>query len=308
VIIVPLMVVLNAGVVVDAHALHGVAQQISRAKQADPDAFHALARLRERLADLDDVEADLEHLGPRGLWPMVEMIGFDAAPRGQFADGVWLSWQTSLIEAAGALRDRRAAPVFEAVLRSDNQPFAVYRAAAQALARVSDEAGASALINLSHGDGLKQDAILAGMGASTRPAVAHALVAELNAHPNPTRAAHVIEGLSELGNVGGNKDDERTGARRSGAGAGDGVRALRRRGPQGRLERAGVRRRSAHRVADREREDARRRGARAQAARAADPEAFGPLKRDYIAEAVGSFAAGSFCLGPRRAANASAMC
>jgi hypothetical protein len=208
VIIVPLMVVLNAGVVVDAHALHGVAQQISRAKQADPEAFHALARLRERLADLDDVEAELEHLGARGLWPMVEMIGFDPAPRGQFADGVWLSWQTSLLEAAGAVRDRRAAPVFEAVLRSDNQPFAVYRAAAQALARVSDEAGASALINLSHGDGLKQDAILAGMGACTRPAVAHALVAELNAHPNPTRAAHVIEGLSELGNVGGDKDDD----------------------------------------------------------------------------------------------------
>jgi hypothetical protein len=202
------MLMLNAGAVVDAHALQGVAQQISRAKQADPEAFHLLARLREKLPELDDAKTELEHLGARGLWPMVEMIGFNTAPRGEVTDGAWLSWQTSLLEATGELRDRRVQPVFEAVLRSNNQPFAVYRAAAQALARVSDEAGASALISLSRGDGLKQDAILAGMGLSPRPAVTHALVAALNAHPSPSRAAHAIEGLSELANVGGTKDDE----------------------------------------------------------------------------------------------------
>lgn len=194
------MLVLNAGVVVDAHALHGIAQQIAKAKQADPAAFQQLAALR----DGDDVPAALQKMGARALWPMVELLGFEA----QSHEGVTLSMQVALIDAVGALRDARTVPLFEAILRSDGQPFAIYRAAAQALARQSDEAASTQLINLSQGSGTKQDAILSGMGASSRPAVAQALVQELDAHPDSRRAASVIHGLAEMGAASFAKDDD----------------------------------------------------------------------------------------------------
>jgi hypothetical protein len=150
-----------AGAIIDAGQLGAsraaIEAELSRAKHVDPAAFATAAKLRGD---------ELKRLAARDVWPVVELIAFNGPSRAS------ASVQVGLLEAAAAAHDARVAPVFEAVLRSEGQPFEVYRAASDAL----DPQG-----RVSH---LAQ--------------VTHVLVAALATHPEAARAKDVIQGLTEL--------------------------------------------------------------------------------------------------------------
>src|SRR5690606_33866457 len=100
-----------------------LAAQIERARVTTPDSFLQLDRALEAVPKLDErkrgrlapVSPMLKRLGQDALWPMVERLAFDAkeAPAEASAG---LALDVGLIEAAGYLRDPRAAPVWRAVL------------------------------------------------------------------------------------------------------------------------------------------------------------------------------------------------
>lgn len=156
--------VFAAGAIIDAEQLGAsraaIEAELNHAKQSDAASFAAAAKLHG---------AELKKLAAHDVWPVVELIAFNAPARASAAQ------QVSLLEAAAAAHDAKAAPVFEAVLRSEGQPFEVYRAASDAL-----------------------DTGVSKRAASHLAQVAHVLVAALSTHPAVERAKDVIRGLTEL--------------------------------------------------------------------------------------------------------------
>ena len=152
-----------------------LAAEINRARQADPAAFRQVAALQQR--DAAELKAGVEKLGQRALWPIVELVAFDA-PRP-------VKNSAALLEALETLHERLSAPVFEAVLRTEGEPLEVYAVATRALADTiqahPDEAHAKSVI-----DGLAASKCT---HASVRDAAAKALITAYMGYDGDVRQA-----------------------------------------------------------------------------------------------------------------------
>jgi len=183
--------------------------EVRRARVEKPQAFSKLAELRQRLPELDrrrrgrlvPVGPMLRGLGRDALLPMLEMIALDAAPRAELSDSAWLSLRVGLLEAAGSLRDPRAAPIFSAVLDGPESEYPVLRAAAEALGRLGDDAAAKKLVALAAKPGKNQRAVLAAMGDCRRIVIASALAEALANNPDAESAELVAHSLGRVGNA-----------------------------------------------------------------------------------------------------------
>lgn len=183
--------------------------RIEKARAADAKPFDALARLRERLPDLDaqkrgrlvPLSPSLKAMGPSALLPMLEVLAFGDSRAQGLSETAWRAWAVGLIEAVGALRDSSAAPVLWATLEGPEADFSVVRAATAALGKLGDDRTAQRLVSLSRAQGPKQRAVRAGLGECRRLVAAQALAEALQAESDPERAHELIESLGEVGNA-----------------------------------------------------------------------------------------------------------
>jgi HEAT repeat protein len=156
--------------------------EIAKQKRANPKAF-------QQLQDAPKLAED----------PMLEMLAFDGPVRGKMSNGAWKVLKVGLIEAVGLIRDKRARPVLNTILDRETD-FDLERAAAEALARIGDDASAKKLVKLALTQGPKQAPALSALGECRRTLAARAL-ASLATVPDDAVALVVIKSLGTVGNA-----------------------------------------------------------------------------------------------------------
>lgn len=186
-----------------------LADEIAQAKKKSPEAFEKVRRLaatvptwdarkRGRIAPVSPV---FKGIGADALWPMVELIAFDAPSQKEWKPSASLALALGLVEAASATRDVRLAPLWIAILDGRESRPELLRATVESLGKLETDQAAAKLIALSKTDGPKRDAALAGMGQCRRPAVARALSDALDARPDELTAKTLARALGDIGNA-----------------------------------------------------------------------------------------------------------
>lgn len=186
-----------------------LADSIARARTAEPAAFAAVADIRSKVPLVDrkkrgrfmSVTSEFHTLGRAALFPMLDMLAVNAAPRGPLSASAWRGLRVSLIEAVGMLRDPRARPVLDAILHAPVSDPYVTAAAAEALGRLGDDASAKELVRLAFSPGPRELPVLRMVGECRRAVVAHALADALPKQTKPARERLMIHALSDVGNA-----------------------------------------------------------------------------------------------------------
>ncbi len=201
------------GIVIDAGRLSPKARaaldtQIAKARATHPQAFSAVSRAPAMAREADarkrgrrgTITRRLKALGKDALMPMLEMVAVDGPSRGAMTEAAWETLQVGLLEAVGKIRDKRSAPVLEAILDQRAADHDIDRAAAQALAKLGTDGAAIKLVALARAKGPKRLAVLAGMGDCRRTMVAETLAELLGQHPKESTAKVLARSLGKVGN------------------------------------------------------------------------------------------------------------
>jgi hypothetical protein len=186
-----------------------LAAEIQAARAQEPRAFQQVAALRAKLPELDrsrrgrlvPVSSMLKSIGKPALMPMIEMLAFDPQADVGLSEEAALSLRVGLIEAVGMIRDERAAPVMQAILRASNAQPQVVRAAAEALGRLGDDASAKHLVGLASVESPQRLEILAGMGGCRRAVCVQALANAARSPLAEDEARTVAKALGEAANA-----------------------------------------------------------------------------------------------------------
>jgi HEAT repeat protein len=195
-------------------------RQVEQARRSHAASFEAIAKMRARLPTLArrqrgrvvSLVLPLRAMGGAALMPMLAELALDSKGRGALSNRAWRGWRMSLLEAVGSLRDPRAKPVLEAVVRSEQRDAAVIRAGARALARLGTKSAATTLIRLARGrDAKRRLAVLAALGECRRPRVARELAAILRAAGDETTRRLTIASLGQVGNLWAWRAEKRAG-------------------------------------------------------------------------------------------------
>lgn len=182
---------------------------IAQDRAARPGEHQAVTALRAELTRLDDekrgrfpvIGGRLRALGPDALFALIDHAAFASPPRGDAADSAWTAWRAGLVEALSVLRDRRALPVYEAVLALDEPDPLVVRAAAEGLARLGDDPQVTALAALAHAPGPRRAPVLAALGACQRARAADVLSDELAIETDVETRTVILRALGSVGNA-----------------------------------------------------------------------------------------------------------
>lgn len=180
---------------------------IKSAKKEHPDTFKAVEIVRNQVPEMDAVKRGrfapvtpmFKALGREAILPMINMLAFEGPSRENYTDTAWTTLRASLIEAIGSHRDPLARPVLTAILDSNEKDFYVIRAAAEALAKLSQDQDAAKLVKMARINDHKQKGVLAGMGACRRAIVAQELAAQLDSNPASALANAIIDSLGHVG-------------------------------------------------------------------------------------------------------------
>lgn len=194
-------------VVSTSQVLDSLRSQIANARPGLSAEYAAVKQLREEMPELDArkrgrlavVGTTLDLLGPKALFPMLEEL-LDDKPFTNQPPSVRQGWRVGLLFAVGRLRDDRARPILEKVVREENDTW-VLKAAAEALGKLQDEASASVLIDASQGSNARSEAILEGMAHCRRLVVTQYLVARLAQATKDSERRALIESLRDHGNA-----------------------------------------------------------------------------------------------------------
>jgi len=185
---------------------------IEQARSEDPGRFggvrqtlHMLLEIRVRsIVGSDHVTRRVE-FGRDDLFSLLELIAVRGPERGDLRDGQWLDVQGWLIGSVGRLRDPRALPVLEAVLRSEEVDPALLLGAAAAIARLESDEAADLLLSILDDPSepkARRDAVLRGIGFCGRARVALRLADLLAQAPEPETACAIVDSLGQVGNFG----------------------------------------------------------------------------------------------------------
>ena len=132
------------------------------------------------------VGRELRRLGPEALLPMLEALAFDVWERDGATDAEWRALKVGMLEAVGAARDLRSAPVLQVAFTKDLHPD-VLRAAAQSMGDICDDTSLSMLdAALSTS---KRGAAIVGLGHCRTAAAAGLLTAQLDKTKSAAEAA-----------------------------------------------------------------------------------------------------------------------
>jgi hypothetical protein len=179
--------------------------KISKARAKNPSVFKKVAAAPQLAVEMDEqkrgraatITLPLRALGPDALYPMLEMLAVSGPTRGKMSDSAWTTLRSGLIEAVGLLRDQRAKPVLESILRHETE-FEVVRASAEALGRIGDDDSAKKLAKLALKPSDKQVAVVAAIGECRRVVTAEALEKLVGAGDESEERA-VIKSLGTIG-------------------------------------------------------------------------------------------------------------
>ncbi|AKQ63562.1 hypothetical protein A176_000474 [Myxococcus hansupus] len=190
---------------------HLLQEQITRARRTHPQAFLRLAVAASRVdamdakkqATLAATAPGLRALGPEALWPMVERLAFPSQDKSSLPmrESARLALTVGLVEATGALRDARLAPLWMELLEARDTPPLVLHAAAGALARLETLDAANALIAFARQEGPRGEAALDALGLCRRLVATRALAEALDARPDRERMRHIARALGDAGSV-----------------------------------------------------------------------------------------------------------
>lgn len=186
--------------------LNALLQEIETSRQTFAAEFAAVKQLRQEMPELDarkrgriaTVGTTLDLLGPAALFPMLEELAQDRPFEKQPAS-VRQGWRIGLLHAVGRLRDDRARPILEKVVRDEHDTW-VLKTAAEALGKLQDERAAQVLITQSQGSGERAEAILEGMAHCRRLVVTEYLTARLAQATETRQRRALIESLRDHAN------------------------------------------------------------------------------------------------------------
>lgn len=174
---------------------------ITADKVAHPDAFRTVANVvasadarDRRKRGLYAATAPLLH--EVSLMALLEPLAFPERFSMPTGDAARISLRAGLLEAAGALRDAKAAPLFREVLNGSTEFYEV-RAAAEALGKLGLESDVASLAQRVKTPSPLQNAIIAGVGDCRKVAIVEALGSV--ATDNETTARLVANALGRIG-------------------------------------------------------------------------------------------------------------
>ncbi|QQR43644.1 hypothetical protein JKA73_32260 [Myxococcus xanthus] len=189
----------------------GLKTNISRARQENPAAFIRFDTAAAQVDALDAkkrgtlaaVSPGLRALGPEALWPMVERLAFppQETPRLPSRESARLAFKVGLVEATGALRDLRLAPLWKSLLESPDTQPQVLRAVAGALARLETLDAANTLIAASKQKDARGEAAMEALGLCRRLVATRALADALDARPERDVMRRLAKALGDAGSA-----------------------------------------------------------------------------------------------------------
>jgi hypothetical protein len=180
-------------------------REIAAARLASPRPFAAVARLRARVAERVPIGREraalarsLKSLGPHGAEALLEALGdesrlFALAPR---AREVFL---VGVVEALGALREPRAAPLLHSWFDREDASLPVARAVGEALGRLCHDREVAFLVARGVAGQRREREALSGLGHCRRRDAAAHLTARLDGNPDAPVATTLAEALGWLG-------------------------------------------------------------------------------------------------------------
>ncbi len=195
--------VVNASPKIELNAIDrgAWATAIANARVRSSGTFAKIAAVRARLPELDSkrrgplapIPAYLGDLGPDAAFALVERV-LDGESDPKLTATARTAWRAGVVEALGHLRDPRTRDVV-APLLDDADPM-VARAAAEAIARLADDASIAILLpRIARGE----LTAVSGAGFARRRSVASALSALLATRPSPEIARVAARALGENG-------------------------------------------------------------------------------------------------------------
>jgi extradiol dioxygenase family protein len=206
-----------AGVALDANDLPAKTRgelkaEIDKARVQTPELFKAVEDIALHAKELDagarapgiPLTMHFKPLGPRALFPMLDVLVFDAHVK-DLPPSAASALRLGLIEAVGSIRDARAIPVLSRIVDTARDEKTV-RVASEGLARIgTDEAlgiltTAAQKAQTSAGKD-RERAILSGMHDARREAAARFLAKRLEQSPDSETARVVVKSLGGVGNA-----------------------------------------------------------------------------------------------------------
>lgn len=188
-------------------AQRSLAASIRAERAAHPERFtrvHGLVGVQGRFyrttrSQRPEVTQELRALGPDALLPMLDALAFSEYPRALSPDERD-ALELGLLDAVGALRDRRAEPVLRAAFERLTNPESI-RAAARALGTLAGDGEVAALTAAARRPSARQAAALEGLGASRRADAARVLVEVLDATSDAAALEGAARGLAAVGST-----------------------------------------------------------------------------------------------------------
>jgi hypothetical protein len=190
-----------------AAAQRSLAASIRAERAAHPEHFARVQGLvglqgrfyRATRARTPEVTQELRALGPDALLPMLDALAVSDYPRAltpEERDALELG----ILDALGALRDRRAEPVLRAAFERLTHPESV-RAAARALGSLAGDGEVAALSAAARAPSARQAAALEGLGVSRRADAARVLVEVLEGSSDAAALDGAARGLAAAGST-----------------------------------------------------------------------------------------------------------
>ncbi len=195
-------------VTLSSEAQAAARREIAAARGSSPGAFAAVAAVRDQLSTIDAKKrgrfapiARRLNAIPNATWALVSAIVFDGAVEASLPRSAKVAWQAGLVEALGSLRDLKTEAVLTAVVRLQGLEPEVARSAAEGLGRLGTDSAAATLIALASTPGPRRAALLAGVGACRRVAMAEFLSRQLATTSVEAEQRALVKALSVLGNA-----------------------------------------------------------------------------------------------------------
>lgn len=189
-----------------------LASEISTARAATPELFKAVADVAARARELEAAARTrrvpftryFKPLGNRALYPMLELLVFDAKTPPELPPAAEAALRLGLIEAIGAIRDARTLPVLAKLLEDRDADTA--RAAAEGLAKLGSDESLGLVLDAaaqakSRGGSDRERALLSGLRDARRARAAAFLAERLEEAPDRETARVVLRSLGGVGNA-----------------------------------------------------------------------------------------------------------
>lgn len=172
---------------------------IAEARARSPRTFEAVARVRDKVVELDakkrgplaPIGAHLSNLGPDAFAALAERI---AQPDALLSGTAARAWRAGLVETIGALRDPRAFEVLAPLL--DDSDDLIIRLSAEGIGKLSSDAATTLLISR-----LDREAVVLGAGHCRRRAMATALSGVVARRASPAMVKAAVRALGDAGSA-----------------------------------------------------------------------------------------------------------